>query len=72
MERLDLASGDRVGAGQLRDGSDFDAVGSQGFAGAVGGEYLDLQGEQLARERDDALPACHREQGSHQAYLPAA
>ena len=72
VEGLHLAAGDRLGSGQFGNGPDLNPFIGQGLARAFGREYLDAQGDQVACERADALAACHREQGSHQADLHIA
>ena len=71
VERLDLAAHDGFGAGEIRDGADFDAVRGQRVARSVGRVDLDAQGQEIAGKWADALAVGHREQGSHQVDLPA-
>ena len=59
VEGLDLAADMRAALGQLRDGADGHAVGREGLARPVGRKDLDLQLEEVARKRRDALPVRH-------------
>ncbi len=72
VECLDLAAGDRLGAGQLGNGLDFDALSGQRVSRTVGCDDLDTERQEFPCEKDKALPVRYREQGSHQAYLPNA
>ena len=65
VEGLDLAADQGRHAGQVRDGADLDAVGGEVVAGAVGGEDLDLEGQQVAGQSRDPLAVGDRQQGSH-------
>ena len=56
VERLDLAADQRQLAGQLGDRRDRHALAGQELAGAVRGEDLDLEVEQLASESGDPVP----------------
>ena len=70
VEGLDLAADVRLALGQVGDGRDLDALGGEVLARAVGGEHLDVEREQVARERGDAVPVRHRQQGSHPGVPP--
>ena len=72
VKGLDLGARDRLGAGEVGDGTDDNPFGGQRQTRPVGGDDIDAEGEQVSCERNDALPVSHREQGSHQAYLPKA
>ena len=65
VEGLDLAADERRRVRQVADGRDLDAVGGERLAGAVGGEELDAQVEQVAGEVGDPVAIGDREQGSH-------
>ena len=70
VERLDLATDIGLALGQLRDGRDGDALAGEVLARAVRGEHLDLEIEEVPRERDDAISIRHRQQGSHPGLPP--
>ena len=55
VERLDLAADRRLAGRQVRDRRDLDAVAGEVLARAVGGEDLDVEGEQVAGERGDPV-----------------
>ena len=55
MERLDLAADRGLAVRELDDGGDLDPVGREDLASAVGGEHLDVERAQFAREIRDAL-----------------
>ena len=65
VEGLDLAADQGRHPGQVRDGADVDAVGGEVVAGAVGGEDLDLEGQQVPGQSRDPLAVGDRQQGSH-------
>ena len=56
VEGLDLATDARPALGQLGDGRDLDALGSEVLTGAVGGVDLHVVLEQCPSERSDAIP----------------
>ena len=70
VERLDLAADQGRDAGQLGDRPDLDAVGGEVLAGAVGGEDLDAEAEEVAGEPGDPFAVGHRQQGSHPGSPP--
>ena len=65
VEGPDLAADERRDGGQVGDRRGLDAVRGEVLAGAVGGDELDAEALQLARERGKALAVGHRQQRSH-------
>ena len=59
VEGLDLAADVRLALGQRRDGHDLDAFGGEVVAGPVGGDDLDPETEQVARQLDDPVSVRH-------------
>ena len=55
VERPDLATDRRLAGRQVRDRRDLDAVSGEVLAGAVSGEDLDVEREQVAGERGDPV-----------------
>ena len=55
MEGLDLAADVGLALGQLGDGVDVDALGCEVVTGAFGGVDLDVERQEVTRERDDAV-----------------
>ena len=54
----------------VADGLDRNAIGCEPLPRPVGGEHLDAQAEQVAREVGDPVAIGDREQGTHAVDLP--
>ena len=70
VEGLDLAADIGLALGQVGDGRDRDALAGEELARAVRGKHFDIEIEEVSRERDDAIPIRHRQQGSHPGLPP--